>query len=105
MNDQSGFLESAEEALGKISAGRVLDVATGSGGFITFLMDNLKDFGDITGIDSNERPLDAARKTHLEENIHFLRLNAAHMDFPDSHFDTVCIANSLHHTYQTWMAY
>ena len=97
MSYQSGFMESAVEALGKISAGQVLDVATGSGGFITFLMDNLKDFTDITGIDCNERPLEAARKTHLEENMHFLHLDAAHMDFPDSHFDTVCIANSLHH--------
>jgi SAM-dependent methyltransferase len=97
MGDQSDLLESADKALGKISAGRVLDVATGSGGFITFLIDNIKDFIDITGIDCNEDPLEAARKTHPQENIHFQRMDAARMDFPDSHFDTVCIANSLHH--------
>ena len=74
-----------------------MDVATGSGGFISFLFKNLKDFVDITGIDFNERPLEAARKTHVTENIHFQRMDAARMDFPDSHFDTVCISNSLHH--------
>jgi ubiquinone/menaquinone biosynthesis C-methylase UbiE len=90
-------MDTAEEALSNLSAGRVLDVATGGGGFVSFLMDNLKDYADITGIDSSERPLEAARQSHPQENIHFLHMEAAQMDFPDSHFDTVCIANSLHH--------
>ncbi len=74
-----------------------MEVATGSGGFVTFLMENLKDYTEITGIDCNERPLEAARKSHGQENIHFQRMDAARMDFPDCHFDTVSIANSLHH--------
>ncbi len=87
----------AEEALLKISGGRILDVATGGGGFITYLIENLHDYGEITGIDHNEQALEAARKAHCMENIHFQRMDAARMDFPDSTFDTVCIANSLHH--------
>jgi ubiquinone/menaquinone biosynthesis C-methylase UbiE len=90
-------METAEEALSTISGRRVLDVATGGGGFIGFLMDNLKDYTDITGIDSNERQIEAARQSYPQENIHFLHMDAAQMDFPDRHFDTVCIANSLHH--------
>jgi len=90
-------MESAEEALSNLSGGHVLDVATGSGGFITFLMDNLKDYTEITGIDNNDHPLEAAHKSHGLENIHFRRMDAARMDFPDGHFNTVCIANSLHH--------
>jgi ubiquinone/menaquinone biosynthesis C-methylase UbiE len=97
MNERSGLMESAEDTLGNLSGGHVLDVATGSGGFITFLMGSLKDYTEITGIDHNERPLEAAQKSHSLENIHFQRMDAARMDFPDSHFDTVCIANSLHH--------
>jgi ubiquinone/menaquinone biosynthesis C-methylase UbiE len=97
MDNRSGFLESAEEALSKFSGGYILDVATGSGGFVTFLLDNIKDFIEITGIDLNERPLEAARKAYSQENIHFLRMDAARMDFLDCHFDTVSIANSLHH--------
>jgi ubiquinone/menaquinone biosynthesis C-methylase UbiE len=97
MSEKSGLMESAEEALSNLSGGHVLDVATGNGGFITYLMENLKDYTEITGIDYNERPLEAAHKSHSLENIQFQRMDAARMDFPDSHFDTVCISNSLHH--------
>jgi ubiquinone/menaquinone biosynthesis C-methylase UbiE len=97
MDDQNERVEKAEEALGKLSGGHILDVATGGGGFITFLMENLKDYTDVTGIDNNERPLEAARKTHTLENIRFQCMDATRMDFPNSYFDTVCISNSLHH--------
>jgi ubiquinone/menaquinone biosynthesis C-methylase UbiE len=97
MENQNEMVETAEEALSKLSGGRILDVATGGGGFINILKENLKDFTEITGIDINERPLEAARKSHSQENIHFLRMDATRLDFPDGHFDTVCIANSLHH--------
>ena len=76
-------IEPVEEALSKICAGQILDVATGSGGFITFLLDNIRDFTEITGIDLNLRPLDAARKTFLRDNIHFLQMDASQMEFPD----------------------
>ena len=97
MDGRDGFVEPVEEALSKIHAGHILDVATGSGGFITFLLDNLGDFKEITGIDYNQRPLDAARKAFIRDNIHFLQMDAAQIEFPDDHFDMVCIANSLHH--------
>lgn len=38
--------------LGRISGGRILDAATGDGAFIQFLLDGLRDHGDITGIDT-----------------------------------------------------
>src|SRR4030042_7175323 len=90
-------METAEDALIKLSGGYVLDVATGGGGFVNFLMENLKDYLEITGIDCNEKPLDAARKSYSQANIHFIRMDAARIDFPDGRFDTVCISNSLHH--------
>ena len=97
MSDQDRLLDPAEEALGQISGGSILDVATGNGGFISYLIENLKDYTEITGIDSNQRPLEGARQSHPQENIHFLQMDAVKMDFPDRHFDTVCISNSLHH--------
>jgi ubiquinone/menaquinone biosynthesis C-methylase UbiE len=97
MNNQSEITETAEDALNKLSGGHVLDVATGGGGFINFLMENLLGYTEITGIDCNEHPLETARKVYGQENIHFQRMDAARMDFPNSHFNTVCIANSLHH--------
>jgi 2-polyprenyl-3-methyl-5-hydroxy-6-metoxy-1,4-benzoquinol methylase len=95
--DNPNTMETAETALSRLEAGKVLDVATGNGGFITFLLDNIKSFTDITGIDSNERPLEAARNAFLRGNIQFLRMDANQIEFPIGHFDTVCISNSLHH--------
>jgi SAM-dependent methyltransferase len=97
MDGRSSFDNPVEEALSTICAGRILDVATGSGGFITYLLDNIRDFTEIIGIDLNQRPLDAARNVFLRDNIRFLRMDASRMEFPDDHFDTVCISNSLHH--------
>jgi ubiquinone/menaquinone biosynthesis C-methylase UbiE len=97
MMDQNISLEKAEQALGQISAGHILDVATGNGGFITFLLNNIRDFTEITAIDLNERSLSTAQKAYTQENIHFLCMDAAHCDFPEAYFDSVCIANSLHH--------
>jgi ubiquinone/menaquinone biosynthesis C-methylase UbiE len=95
--DQNQSIERAEQALGQITAGHILDVATGNGSFITFLLDNLKDFSEITAIDLNERPLEAARQAYPQDNIHFMCMDAAQCDFQDGHFDTVCMAYSLHH--------
>jgi SAM-dependent methyltransferase len=81
-----------------LSAGKVLDVATGQGGFVHFLVDNLHSFAEITGIDT--QPAHAATFSQAfngRENIHFVQMDAQHMDFAAETFDTVCIANSLHH--------
>lgn len=97
MSDKNSTVETAEDALSRLSAGEVLDVATGRGGFISFLMDNLADYRQITGIDMSVSSLVAARQAYPQENIHFMLMDAACLDFSDEHFDTVCIANSLHH--------
>jgi SAM-dependent methyltransferase len=90
-------IDKAEELLSKISGGNILDVATGSGGFITFLLDNLQSFEDIIGIDSSVRSLQLAANTFPRGNIHFQLMDATALDFPEDHFDMVCISNSLHH--------
>ena len=97
MDAQENLMDSAEGALRRLSGGRVLDVATGSGGFLGLLTENFMDYIEIIGIDSNERPLETARQAYPLENIRFLQMDAARMDFNDGYFDTVCISNSLHH--------
>ncbi len=97
MTNRSGVVESAEKAMSELTGGSILDVATGSGGFITFLLDNIKDFNEITGIDLNEQRLADARSAYPAGNIRFLHMDATCLEFPDGYFDTVCIANSLHH--------
>lgn len=81
-----------------LHAGKILDVATGSGGFIHFLLDELTRYDEIVGIDSTERGAAAFAEAFKDKpNIRFLQMDATHMDFPDASFDTVCMANSAHH--------
>lgn len=88
----------AEEFLSNISGGRVLDVATGSGDFIHVLMDSLKDYTEIIGIDNNKgvAPM-FSDEFRQQRNIHFQLMDAHKLDFGDETFDLVCISNSLHH--------
>lgn len=90
-------MDNWQQALNSISGGHVLDVATGGGGFIQVLVENLRDYTAITGIDTSERALESARQRFSHEAVHFLLMDAAHLDFPDAAFDTVCISHSLHH--------
>jgi ubiquinone/menaquinone biosynthesis C-methylase UbiE len=85
------------EILGDVSGGRVLDVATGEGGFVQVLKQGLKDYTEIIGIDTREEAIQAARDAYDEENIRFIQMDAEHLDFADESFDTVNISVSLHH--------
>jgi SAM-dependent methyltransferase len=86
-----------QQALSNLSGGRLLDVATGRGNFIGTLIENLRDYSEITGIDANAETLQTARDNFKQGNVRFVEMDAAHLEFPDASFDTVCISNSLHH--------
>ncbi len=86
-----------EQTLGEISGGRVLDVATGNGSFIKILVESLKDYTEILGVDISQHAGSAVRKSSDQKNISFVQMDATHLDFDDASFDTVCISNSLHH--------
>ena len=83
--------------LKSISGGKVLDVATGDGDFIRILMKTLKDYDSFVGIDTSEKELEAAKKEFKNESTEFIQMNAEKIEFEKSGFDTVSIANSLHH--------
>lgn len=87
-----------KDILGHISGGRVLDVATGSGGFIHFLLEGLKDYTEIIGLDSNERAAAVFAEAFKDKpNICFDLGDAIRRNFDAESFDLVCISNSLHH--------
>jgi SAM-dependent methyltransferase len=91
-------MNETEDILGEISGGRVLDVATGGGNFIHSLVEDLKDYTEIIGVDNNKNAAAAFGEAFRKErNIHFQLMDAHHLDFEDSSFDLVCISNSLHH--------
>ncbi len=86
-----------QESLSSISGGKVLDVATGVGGFVGALLESLRDVDEIIGIDIEEHGAQAFTKNYADKPARFVKMDAARMTFPDASFDTVCIANSLHH--------
>jgi SAM-dependent methyltransferase len=86
-----------QRTLSGIAGGRVLDVATQEGGFVRILMEHLKDYTEIVGIDINEAAIETARTTVGQEGVRFLVMDAERLDFADESFDTVCISASLHH--------
>jgi ubiquinone/menaquinone biosynthesis C-methylase UbiE len=91
-------MPTSADILARLSGGRILDVATGNGGFIHFLLEGLKTFTEIIGIDTNERAAMAFAETFKDKpNICFKPMDTLHMSFPAASFDAVCLANSLHH--------
>lgn len=84
-------------ALGNIIGGRVLDVATGEGGFIGLLQAHLKDYTSTIGVDSDATAVKTARRALDQPRIRFLQMDGAYLGFADASFDTVDISASLHH--------
>ena len=88
----------ARQVLGHVQGGLVLDVATGAGWFAHLLADGLSDYDEIIGIDTD--PAKAAaftEATHDRPRIRFELRDATATGYPDASFDTVAVANSLHH--------
>lgn len=84
--------------LGEIDGGRVLDVATGAGSFVTFLVEGLRSYDEIVGIDANaERASAFAEAIGDRPGVRFEAMDAHALAFADGSFDTACISNSLHH--------
>lgn len=107
MNDLPKGLASSNagkiaDKLGTISAGRVLDVGTASGGFIDTLMKTLRVYDSFVGIDywpsdESKKDMESGRKRFAGKPVQFLQMNAESLEFHDESFDTVCISHSLHH--------
>ncbi len=90
-------MDSFKSVLGGIDGGNVLDVATGAGAFVGALADCLGSFDRIIGIDPLESAIEKARESFSDERFEFCVGDAAELPFADETFDTVAIANSLHH--------
>ncbi len=87
-----------KDILGHIHGGAVLDVATGGGGFAATLKENLASYTEIVGVDTSERAEVAFwERFKTDPTVRFTRMDATHLEFPDSSFDTVSICSSLHH--------
>jgi SAM-dependent methyltransferase len=93
---KSGATKVADR-LKPIPGGRALDVCTGSGDFIQALLQTLKDFVSFLGVDVSEKDLETGRKRFAGRPVEFRRMDARILEFEDNSFDTVSMANSIHH--------
>jgi SAM-dependent methyltransferase len=92
-----------KDILGQLPGGRVLDIATGSGGFIHFLLEGLPAYTEIIGLDTNERAEAAFAEAFKDKpHIRFEVGDALRLNFEADSFDLVCISNSLHHFADPW---
>jgi SAM-dependent methyltransferase len=92
----SGVLD-IHDRMSSISGGRVLDVGTQYGNFISVMMKSMKDYEGFVGIDISEESLEKAREEITDDSVEFELMNAEKLTFGDDTYDTVCISHSLHH--------
>jgi ubiquinone/menaquinone biosynthesis C-methylase UbiE len=90
-------VKEVERLLQRFDGGRVLDVATQHGRFVEVLIDNLKSYAAIVGIDLERRFIQTARDSISGANVSFQVMDAEDLEFEDESFDTVTISASLHH--------
>jgi ubiquinone/menaquinone biosynthesis C-methylase UbiE len=77
-----------------IEVHRIIDVGTGSGGFIHVLKKTFPQ-AEITGVDPNLNSLEAAREKYPD--VTFIEMEAEKLEFEDNSFDVVSISMALHH--------
>lgn len=90
-------LTELQKYLKRINAGHLLDVATGEGDFLLFLLESFSSVDSATGLDINAENLKIARKKIGQQKVDFLQGNVRRLPFEDNFFDTVTVSNSLHH--------
>ena len=85
------------DILNTIHGGNVLDMATGGGGFLRILQENLASWDEMIGIDAETPAEGPPSDPFCLPGISFREMDAHNMTFPDNTFDTVTIFNGLHH--------
>lgn len=93
-------MDELQHHLGKISGGRILDVATGAGRFARTLAQAFRSYQEIVGIDINEEFVAKAKEEQQDLVARFHAMPADQLAFEESSFDTVAISNALHHMAQ-----
>lgn len=90
LSELKSYLENA-------CVGHLLDVATGEGDFLRFLLDSVASFDSATGLDPDKERLAAARNKLFPFKVDLVQGNVRKLPFEESYFDFVTASNALHH--------
>jgi ubiquinone/menaquinone biosynthesis C-methylase UbiE len=90
-------LNELQKYLKRINAGHLLDVATGEGDFLLYLLDSFSSYDSATGLDINPENLKTARQKVSRQKVDLMQGNVRKLPFEDNYFDTISVSNSLHH--------
>ena len=96
MSGETFGLTELMQDLGRIHAGRVLDVATGDGTFARFLSEQLGSFEEIVGVDVFPPP-EGPDSLFARDDVSFAAMDASRLSFSDAAFNAAAISSSLHH--------
>jgi len=75
----------------------VLDVGTGTGVFLPFLLNNMEVAGQVVALDFAEKMLARARDKGFSGNIDFLQADAANLPLGEELFDVIVCYSSFPH--------
>jgi len=75
----------------------ILDVGTGTGIFVPFLLKKIGSKGKLVCLDSAEKMLEKAKAKDFKGNIEFICSDIHHTDFQDEIFDAVVCYSSFPH--------
>lgn len=70
-------------------ASKILDVGTGTGVMIPFLLSRIGDTGEITAVDISDKMIEAAKNKFNSPNVHFTVGDVFSLSLPAEHFDIV----------------
>ena len=71
---------------------QIIDICSGSGEFLNFFQNELKDIKNIICIDVVDKNIN-----NENLNTNFIKMNCDNLNFKDELFDIVTLSNSLHH--------
>ena len=77
--------------------GHLLDVATGEGEFLRFLLESVASFDSATGLEPNKESLTVAKNRLFPFTVDLVLGNVRKLPFEESYFDFVTVSNGLHH--------
>lgn len=90
LNELRSYLENA-------CVGHLLDVATGEGDFLRFVLDSVASFDSATGLEPAKERLVAAKNKLFPYKVDLVLGNVRKIPFEDNYFDFVTVSNALHH--------